>query len=356
MRFLNYGYKFIFSYLYLIVSSFYSFLFKINFLKTKTLKNLFIISVGNITAGGSGKTPFVILLSKLLSKHDIKHAVVSRGYKKKISGNSYLLPGKGAAKHSPASFGDEPFMLFEVLKNVPVFVGDKFRSLLKIQSLNQGRVALIDDGFQTHRLSKDLNILLLDCSLDISLYKILPLGLLREPIKNIEKADIVVLTKTNLTTSDNLSVLKKYFNNFINFKKQLVFNSEYHSSVLYRGIKGFEKINFNSFDFNDIQLISVCGIANPASFKNNLNSLNINVLKSFIFSNHYQYSSKNIKKIVSFCVNNKINSIITTKKDFYKLDPLFGGFSFYVVDVEHQICEHEQFVNFFKKKLVGDFK
>ena len=356
MLFLINGCKVAFACLYFAVSSFYSFLFKINFLKTKKFKNLFIISVGNITAGGSGKTPFIVLLSKLLSKNKIKHAVVSRGYKKKFSGNMYMLPQDSSLGYSPSSFGDEPFMLFKVLKTVPVFVGNKLQSLFKMQSVCGGRVALIDDGYQTHGISKDINVLLLDCSIDLSLYKLLPLGLLREPLKKIKKANIIVLTKTNLTTSNNLTLLKKYFNNFINFKKQEVFSSEYFSSVLVSDSGGFKKVDLNSFDFRGVELVSVCGIASPLSFKNILHSLDVPVLKNFTFPNHYHYSSKNINKVASFCLKKNIKTIITTKKDFYKIKPLFKGFRFYVVDVEHKICEYEKFVTFFEKKLVKNFK
>ena len=84
--------KFIFSYLYFFVSSFYSFLFRVGVLKTWRFNRFFVISVGNLTVGGAGKTPFIILLSNLLLKQNIKHAIVSRGYKKNISGNLYLLP------------------------------------------------------------------------------------------------------------------------------------------------------------------------------------------------------------------------------------------------------------------------
>ena len=348
--------KFIFSYLYFFVSSFYSFLFRVGVLKTWRFNRFFVISVGNLTVGGSGKTPFIILLSNLLLKQNIKHAIVSRGYKKNISGNLYLLPEENSITHSPDSFGDEPYMLFNVLKKVPVFVGDKIRSLLKIPDVFDGRVALIDDGYQTHNLFKNINVLLLDCSLNLSSYKILPLGLLREPLKEIKKADFIILTKTNLANSDSLSVLKKHFDNFINLKKQAVFSSEYLCSVSYYNNGLFEKVNLKASHFNDIGVVSVCGIANPKSFKSNLKLLNLSVLKNFVFSDHYKYSSKNTKALMDFCVKNKITTIITTLKDFYKIQPLFDGFDFYVIDVQHHVFEYEKLKKYFKKKLTGDFK
>ena len=349
-------YRLVFSYLYFAVSSLYSLLFKVGVLKTRRFKNIVVVSVGNLTAGGSGKTPFIILLSKLLSKQKIKHSIVSRGYKKTFSGNAHMFPEKNLTNYSPSSFGDEPFMLFKLLKTVPVFVGNKLRSLLKLQSVFPGSVALIDDGYQTYELFKDINVLLLDCSLDISLYKTLPQGLLREPIKELERADILVLTKTNLTTSKNLSLLKKHFYSFINKKTQLVLSSEYCSSLLYVGKGGFERVDLNSFRFNDIGVVSVCGIANPKSFKKTLGALNVSVLKSFVFSNHYKYSSKNIKGVKGFCLTNKIKTIVTTSKDFYKIKPLFSDFEFYLVNVEHRVFDYDKLVRYFEKKLAGNFK
>jgi tetraacyldisaccharide 4'-kinase len=184
----------------------------------------------------------------------------------------------------------------------------------------------------------------------------LPLGLLREPIKEIKKADVVVLTKTNLTTSNNLSLLKKHFNNFINSKKQLVFSSEYLFSVLHYSEREFKKVDCSSFNFKETRMVSVCGIANPGSFKKALSGLGFCVLKGFVFSNHYNYSQRNTNKVAVFCLKNNINTIITTKKDFYKLKPLFRGFKFYILDVEHRIYECDKLVNYFNDKLAGNFK
>ena len=122
---LNNFFRFIFSSLYFIVSSFYSFLFKVRFLKTNKFKNLLVVSVGNLTAGGSGKTPFVVLLSRMLSKQNIKHSIVSRGYKKALSGTCIVHDGKTMLSTSPFSCGDEPFMLACQLKTTPIISDNK---------------------------------------------------------------------------------------------------------------------------------------------------------------------------------------------------------------------------------------
>tara|TARA_B100000029_G_scaffold41366_3_gene38473 strand:- start:83 stop:1141 length:1059 start_codon:yes stop_codon:yes gene_type:complete len=339
---------------YFLFSSLYFFLFKINFLKTKQFKNLFVLSVGNLTVGGAGKTPFILLLSKLLSREKIKHAIISRGYKKNRKGNIYMMPSDKTLKYDSLSFGDEPFLLFKALKNVPVFVGNKILSLLKMEEVFSGKVALLDDGFQTHGLFKNINILLLDCSLKASSYSLLPLGLLREPLKEIKRADVVVLTKTNLSNSKNLFYLKKQFGAFIDSKKQLVLTAELLFSVFSFKNKCFTEISAVLLDSKN--LISLCGVANPLSFKFGLDKLNIKTSKDFVFADHHKYSPKNIKKILSFCKKNEVSSIITTKKDLYKIKNYFENFQLYVVDIEHKILESSRLENYLKKSLMRNFK
>ena len=343
--------KVLFSYIYFILSYFYSCLYKFPVLKTKKFKKLQIVSVGNLTMGGAGKTPFIIFLSKLLSQHNIKHAVVSRGYKKTLSSNAYLLPGDSLSKFSPEAFGDEPFMLFNSLKNVPVFVGNKIKSLLRLQQILKRKTVLLDDGYQTHGLLKNINILLLDCSIDVSKYKLFPLGFLREPLSAIKRADVVVLTKTNLTTSKNLALLKQLFLPLIDSNKQLLLSTTFNSSLL--AFKNNHLIVASSINknFQDSNVVSVCGIANPASFQKTLKLLNIEVLKAFSFPDHYIYSSENIQKVVSFCNEESVKNIITTKKDFYKIKKFIKSFNIFVVDVEHQIIEDYNFI-----KYLRDFK
>ena len=156
-----------------------------------------MISVGNISLGGTGKTPAIIFFADHLIKNGKKIGIVSKGYGRKNKDTKILINANNSSKVE--DYGDEPIFLSSELKNVPIAVGNnKFNAALQLIKKNEVDVLLFDDGFQTRKIYRDLDIVLLNVFNDIRDYKMFPFGILREPVKCISRADFVIFTKDNL--------------------------------------------------------------------------------------------------------------------------------------------------------------
>ena len=163
-----------------------------------------IISVGNITTGGSGKTPLVMYLANLLIKNGKNPGIVSRGYGRKSQGLVVVHDGK-KMKAKVESAGDEPFLMATILKSVPVIVCENRRKAI-CHLLNSSTVNIIimDDGFQHRRVKRDLDIITISANDSKNDYRLLPWGKLREPFKNINRSNAIVFTKTDNYTPPNM--------------------------------------------------------------------------------------------------------------------------------------------------------
>ena len=168
--------------------------YNIGLLKTKRLPCP-VISVGNITVGGTGKTPLVMLLARGLKERGIKIAILSRGYKRKKNSDSLVSDGQNLFL-SPEAAGDEPYLMANALKGVPILVGkDRFMTGQMALERFGVRGLLLDDGYQHLHLHRDLNILLIDSNVGFGDGHLLPRGILREPLSHLQRADLFVLTK-----------------------------------------------------------------------------------------------------------------------------------------------------------------
>ena len=311
------------------------------FLKSYSFKNNSIISIGNLSVGGSGKTPMVIALSKILDNLSVSHAVVSRGYKKKSFGEVVVSDGLNVVKDHRVS-GDEPLLLASTLKGVPVVVGDKARAINIVNKLKKYKTILIDDGYQTFKIKRDLNILLLDLSKEITDYRLFPVGCLREPLSSISRADIVLFTKGDGPLSKKL---KSYLMKYINLNTQLVLDTQMIYSLLEFKNNSFSKID----KIIERRVISFSGIASPQPFIKISKKMFVNIVDNFTFSDHCIYNKRTISKIKSSIKKNNAHGIVTTMKDFIKIKPYFSGFSIFVVDVEYDIINVELLEKMLKK-------
>ena len=165
--------------------------------------NTKIVSIGNISIGGTGKTPMIETISKELTTNNISHCIVSRGYKKKIKG-TLIVSNKEEIIASIEQSGDEPFMLAHSLKNIPIIVGDKSKSIEIAIKKFKPQLILLDDGFQSLKIKRDCDIVLVDLSREFNHYKLLPLGFLREPISSLKRASLIIFTKSNKSTIQRL--------------------------------------------------------------------------------------------------------------------------------------------------------
>lgn len=284
------------------------------------------ISVGNITVGGTGKTPFVEMLAEELSRKGRKVVILSRGYRstsrKKVRRES--VP----ERHSPAvvstgeqvlldsaSAGDEPYLLATNLAGVAVLVGKNRVKSGQYAISNLGAdVLILDDGFQHLPLRRHLDLVLIDSTDPFGNGHLLPRGILREPLKSLRRADCFVLTKTMdvplQAIKDRLREVKPDAKVIETIHKPLyledVLSGRREAPELIRG--------------KELHVLSA--IARPESFESAIARLGARIGKSIRFLDHHRFSESEIKQVLDRAVSDNAFAVITTQKDAVRLPPL----------------------------------
>ncbi|MGB8130734.1 MAG: tetraacyldisaccharide 4'-kinase [Candidatus Angelobacter sp.] len=247
-----------------------------------------VVSIGNISVGGSGKTPFVIALGRLLAKRGIAFDVLSRGYGRSSTETAVVDPDG-----SPAQFGDEPLLIAQKLQ-VPVIVGaDRYRAGLLAEQKFSSKLHLLDDGFQHRRLHRDFDIVLLPAGDEES--SLLPTGRLREPITALNRADAVVL-----------------------------FDSQKHlpgAKSVWRGRRVIE------VPASTEKIIAFSGIARPRQFVESLKSSKLEIAGTLAFRDHHRYQQDDIDRLLHLKKQTSAESFITTEKDLVNLGTLASRLS-----------------------------
>jgi len=258
-----------------------------------------VISVGNVSLGGTGKTPITISIANFLQKKGLKVGIVSRGYGRKKSSNSFLVDNQHWTE-----CGDEVVLLKNNLHTeIPIFVSNNKVFAAKKLSKMGCNIIILDDGFQHRKIHRDIDIVLIGPQNQLKNRQLIyPYGSLREPLKNVKRADITIMTKKNIVK--NKSIL-----NF-DYALDLVIKDEILSTSKNKLIKDLLKSSDN---------LSVCSIGDPISFSKTLESLNINIKKRLIFPDHWSFSLQDVNKINKLASKYDLHNIICTEKDYIKL-------------------------------------
>ncbi|MEJ6755055.1 MAG: tetraacyldisaccharide 4'-kinase [Flavobacteriales bacterium] len=268
--------------------------------------NIPIIGIGNITVGGTGKTPHSQYISELL-QHNFKIAVLSKGYGRKTKDFQYVN-----IDSNTKDVGDEPLQMKKNLPNQIVAVDHKrVEGINKIlNEHNEVNCIVLDDAFQHRSVKIGLNILLCDYNNPIYNDWIMPVGLLRESRSEVNRADCMIISKCpeNLSIGESLSIKKK-----LNFKKEIFYSKIiYDKIVSLKGNKTLEKASLK-------KVLLVTGIANFNPIIEYLESLNIEI-KHLAYKDHFKYKKKDIDKIINnYQTGNNERIILTTEKDAQKM-------------------------------------
>ncbi len=289
-----------FSIIWRLISDFRNFLYNSRILKSHKF-DIPVICIGNITVGGTGKTPHSEYLTGLL-KNKYNIALLSRGYKRKTKGFRIALP-----ESVVADIGDEPLQISRKFPDITVAVdGDRVRGVKKIlEAKPDTEVIILDDGFQHRRITPGLSILLSDFGRPMSSDHLLPYGDLRESAVNINRADIILITKTPDYLSDDEQRFSEYFPGILPGQKV------FFTTLRYRDpLPVFNKTSHGSLTFNlhDCGIVLVTGIANPKPLYDHIRKSCKQII-NIPFGDHHNYSPGDIIKI-----NNARNSLGTEKK------------------------------------------
>jgi tetraacyldisaccharide 4'-kinase len=296
-------------------------LYEKGFLQSKKL-SCPVISIGNLTVGGSGKTPMTIYVAELIQDLGYGVAIISRGYKgqaEKIGG--VVCDGRKIFM-GPDTAGDEPFMVARRLKTVPVIVGqNRFKAGgLAIREFKPD-VLLLDDAFQHVKLHRDLDLVLLDTKAPLGNTYLFPRGTLRETAAALSRGDAVILTRWDNGKSPILNQIKKQV------PGKPVFHSS-HIPYIYEIVtqdplqsQGPLTISFK-YDFDMLKnrkVFAFSGIANNDDFRRTVERLGCRLENFLKFPDHHQYSDEELNNILKSATDLSVEFILTTEKDYVRV-------------------------------------
>ena len=289
-------------------------LYRRHLLKTRRLP-LKVISIGNLAAGGSGKTPHVALLADFLQKKGIKTAVLSRGYRGTKMRQGAIISDGSTVSGTLEEGGEEPYWLAQRLPDIPVVVGkDRFRSGMVCFQKWQTEWVVLDDGFQYLSLKREIDILLIAGHRPFDSGRLLPLGFLREPIKEMRRADMVLITHAERLDFSQREEVAKEIHSWI--PSTPVFFSQHKPTVLWtypnRGRVPFSEVAGK-------QVVGFCGLADPGSLAFSLKQIGAVMVKMVEFPDHHFYREKDKRSLETLSRSLKTNLLVTTEKDALKL-------------------------------------
>jgi len=297
------------SFLYGLITTLRNYLYDTNIFNTNKLPCK-VISVGNMTTGGSGKTPTVEFLALYLQSIGKNVGIISRGYGR--SSKHVKLVTDGFDKPSSwEQYGDEAFLLSQNLNSIPIVVGEsKYEAGLKITSEFNLDVIIIDDGFQHRSLHRDLDIVLINSRDNQKTHKLLPLGNLRERMSGLKRADLIIFTKTNL--HNNLGYLNRLLKN-VDIEK---INSmlEIKSMLIGKDKREIEQVDLKS---KNIYLLSAIG--DNRGFKKTVKKIGAKIVGHSKFIDHFKFKISDLQKTQKDAKKVGANYIITTEKDIVKI-------------------------------------
>lgn len=282
-----------------------------------------VISVGNLTTGGTGKTPIVAFLARWFRDHQIRVAIVSRGY------------GRGDADEN-----DEAAELHQRLPDVPhVQNPDRVEAARVATEELESQVILMDDGFQHRRLHRDLDVVLVDATCPFGYGHLLPRGLLREPIKNLRRANVVILTRCDQVPPQQIDHVISTIRKFD--PEILILRSTHHPSGLLRHPGKSSPVD----DLNGIRVALVSGIGNPAAFRTSVEDVGANVVAEKKLPDHAAYDRDTVEQLRQWASNlDAVDLLVCTQKDLVKLQTdRIAGVPIVALTIEAMIESSDEF-------------
>jgi tetraacyldisaccharide 4'-kinase len=325
------------------------------------------LCVGNLTAGGAGKTPFVAWLAGQLALGGHNPGILTRGYRRS-SGPRSLVIQRGRER-SPQETGDEAQVLLRQISSVgdgmPVGIGahryEAGRLLLAGSAVD---LVVLDDGFQHLQLERDLDLVLVDVTRPFGGGAMLPLGRLREPLSALRRAHAIVLTRTE--PSRRYEALERRLRTY--HPHAPIFRSRFEATSLVEAASGRER---TFHDLRGARAVAFCGVGNPDSFWRLLEDEGLAPARRFVFRDHHRYAKSDVDKILNAAREEQAALVVTTEKDIVnlaraagssaatisELDPraarLFHPYELYWVRIRVVIEEEERFLDWLRQRLGG---
>jgi tetraacyldisaccharide 4'-kinase len=283
-----------------------------------------IISVGNVTLGGTGKSPMVAWLCRLFLEQNLRPGLISRGY------------GKGTHE------GNDEFMeMFHRFPTVPHLQNkDRVKAIQKLLQTEHVDLIILDDAFQHRRVARHVDIVLLDATSPFGFGHIFPRGTLRESLKGLRRADIVLLTRSNLTDEAARQNIRQQV---LAINPNIVWGETVHVPTSLVPLESFGNEPIESI--RSQSALAFCGIGNPEAFRHTLEQCGVRIAALIPFPDHYRYTADDVRTLVRTAKELDTDSILCTMKDLVKLQRMeFAGLSLRAVSIEIQFTAGESAV------------
>ncbi len=280
-----------------------------------------VISVGNLTVGGTGKTPMTIYMARYLQGIGYRVVVLSRGYGGRAQSRGAVVSDGQRIYLDPDRAGDEAFMMAAKLIGIPVLVGkDRYRSGLKAIQEFQAEVIILDDGYQHLRVRRDLNLLLLDARSPFGNGNLLPRGPMRAPISSSNQADAIIFTRCPSEKQISMSVKEVDMPSkaFFTRHKPVVYKAAAPNGAKTSGCS-LRLAPLETSAMVGAKVLAFSGIAKNLDFRKSLISLGVQIIEFLEYHDHYRYTDGDLVEFERRSRNKGAEWLATTEKDFYRI-------------------------------------
>lgn len=278
----------------------------------KSLKG-FVVSIGNLTTGGTGKTPATHMLAEWAFDKGFRTAILSRGFRGRYRTRVFEVSDEHGLKAGPVEAGDEPYLLARKLPGVPVVLSKKrYLAGLIAEKKYASNFFILDDGFQHIQLKRDLNLVLMDSVNPFSNGHLLPWGTLREPVDQLKRADVFIITRSGRKEADHnlVGLLKKKFPG-----KPLFLSDHIPDQVVFPFINETRDPSF----LYKKRILAFAGIAQPEVLRESLLKLGTELVFFKGFSDHHPFTYNEIQFLLAHKESLKADYIIITEKDWVRV-------------------------------------
>jgi len=309
-------------------------LYRKGILKTHDL-GVPVVSIGNITAGGTGKTPLVAWFARRLYEEGKRVCILTRGYGRENPSKRIIVSDGKEIFADALSGGDEPVMLAENLIGKAAIISDADRVSAGLWAKENFRsdCFILDDGFQHLRIKRSFDVVAIDATNPFGGENLLPRGRLREPLESLKRADCIIITKTNLVedTNEIAEKIKDYTDSPVLLTR-------------FRVTKAANVKNKETVDLKDLpQPISAfCAVGNPLAFFSQVKKENLSIVCGKAFRDHHRYMQRDVEGIEQQAKEKGARCLITTAKDAVKLGDLKFELPCYALEAEIEIDESER--------------
>jgi len=304
-----------------------------------------VISIGNITTGGTGKTPLVEYVAKLIASQGKKVCILTRGYGRKDPHLQVIVSDGYGVLASPSEAGDEPYLLATKLTGKAAVISSADRIAAGQEAIKDfgTEVFVLDDGFQHLRLARDLNILCIDATNPWGGGRLLPYGRLRESLEGMRRADCVVLTRCDQVES--VETLREEVLELTGGKP--IFESRMRPARVMSLKNGPETISVPG------RVGAFCAVGNPSAFFESLRGLGYDLGLERAFADHHVYSQSEIEELNQIAMQTGATALITTAKDAVKLKGMAFSLPCYVLEIEININDVDAFGELVLDRITG---